>query len=212
MEAKKISVFDAITFGFRSTIDHILFFIRVSLAGLIFIPAVVAIVGILNFVLPHIITIIVSILLLVINVPGFNLGLKKIAINMYDRRTSTVFTAFSYFHLAPKFMISWILYYGMVFAGLLMFIVPGVIFFLRFAFFPYRIVDKGAGIIGSLRHSWRVTKGHTWDLLVLWILIRIIRFLCAITLIGLILWPVSVLANAYVYRKLASKQLSEQEI
>ncbi len=239
MEAKKNLVFDAITFGFRSTLEHIRLFILVLLAGTVFIATVVAIVAIFNreliydmhailpqlkalqqcigpacmitvayqpqllaIVLKHIITIIISGLLLGVIVSSFDLGLRKVSINVYDRRTSTVSTAFSYFHLAPKIMIAWTLYFGMVFAGLLV-IVPGIIFFLRFAFFPYFIVDKGTGIVDSLRHSWRITKGYTWDLLVLWILIKIIVYLGSMIWIGfLITWPVSVLANVYVYRKL----------
>lgn len=158
----------------------------------------------LKLLLKHIITIVIAGLFLGLIISSYDLGFKKVALDVYDKKPSMMLVVFSYFNLAPKIFIGWILYFGMVIGGWLL-IVPGIIFLLRFTFFPYFIVDRGAGVIDSLRLSWQMTKGYTWDLLVLWIFMKIIVYLGSMIWVGfLITWPVSVLSYAYIYRKLSA--------
>jgi hypothetical protein len=58
--------------------------------------------------------------------------------------------------------ISSLLYTLMVFAGLIVFIIPGIFLAIRFTFYPSAGMIDGKGIISSLGESWRVTKGNFW--------------------------------------------------
>ena len=87
--------------------------------------------------------------------------------------------------------------------GWLFFILPGFIALLRFAFFPYFIIDKHVGPIAALKMSYKVTEDHVWDMFAFWVAIKIIVYMGFMSWIGVILtWPLSTLAYAYFYRRL----------
>ena len=46
--------------------------------------------------------------------------------------------------------------------GLLLFIVPGIIFACRLAFVPYLVIDKGLDPVAAIEKSWFMTRGHGW--------------------------------------------------
>ena len=153
----------------------------------------------------NIFALLISAVVLAIFFVGFDLGFKKIALNLHDRDESKVKALFSYFGLAPKALIGWILYSLMVWVGWLFFILPGFIALLRFSFFSYFIVDKNVGPIDALRMSWDVTRNHVWDMFAFWVVIKIIVYLGFLSWLGVILtWPLSTLAYAYFYRKLVA--------
>jgi uncharacterized membrane protein len=134
---------------------------------------------------------------------GLDLGFKKIALAVHDRDASSVRDMFSCFILAPKAIVAWILYSAMVTVGWIFFILPGFIALLRFAFFPYFIIDKNVGPIAALKMSWEATKDHVWEMFAFWVAIRVLVSIAFFTWFGIILsWPLSTLAYAYFYRKL----------
>ena len=83
-------------------------------------------------------------------------------------------------------------------------IVPGLIWGVRFQFFGYLIVDQKLGPIEALKRSATITKGSLWQLFSLWNVIALINLLGVLCLlVGLFATlPVSMIAMAYVYRKL----------
>jgi len=134
---------------------------------------------------------------------GFDLGFKKVALAIHDRGGSSINDMFSCFKLAPKALVAWILYCAMVWIGWIFFILPGFIALLRFAFFPYFIIDKNVGPIEALKMSYEVTKDHVWDMFAFWVAIKVIIYIGFLSWFGIILtWPLSTLAYAYFYRKL----------
>lgn len=134
---------------------------------------------------------------------GLDLGFKKVALGLYAGRETSLKTMFSCFSLAPTALVGWILYSLMVWVGWLFFVFPGFIALLRFAFFPYFIVDKHVGPIDALRMSYEVTKHHMWDMFAFWVAIKVIVSLGFLTWMGVALtWPLSTLAYAFFYRKL----------
>lgn len=136
---------------------------------------------------------------------GIDLGFKRIALHLHDRHHSSAKDLFSCFALTPKALVGWILYALMVWIGWLLFILPGFIALLRFAFFPYFIVDKHVGPIAALKRSWHVTKHHVWDLFAFWVVIKVIVFIGFLSWLGVLLaWPLSTLAYAFFYRKLVA--------
>jgi uncharacterized membrane protein len=93
----------------------------------------------------------------------------------------------------------------MVWIGWIFFVLPGFIALLRFAFFPYFIIDKHAGPIHALKMSWAMTQDHVWDIFAFWVAIKIIIFFGFSSGIGIaITWPLSTLAYAYYYRAIIS--------
>jgi hypothetical protein len=151
----------------------------------------------------NIISLLISAVVLAIFFIGLDLGFKKIALDLHDRGDSSLKAMFSCFSLAPKALVGWALYCLMVWIGWLCFILPGFIALLRFAFFPYFIIDKNVGPIAALKMSYEVTKDHVWDMFAFWVAIKIIVYIGFLGWIGIILtWPLSTLAYAFFYRKL----------
>lgn len=91
-----------------------------------------------------------------------------------------------------------------IIGGLILLIVPGVIFALMFYFTPYLVIDKGLGPVEAMKESARMTKGHRWTIFKLCILsalIMILGFLCLIVGV-LVAMPVVSLAVVHAYRTL----------
>ncbi|MEZ5069948.1 MAG: hypothetical protein R2751_03000 [Bacteroidales bacterium] len=51
--------------------------------------------------------------------------------------------------------------------GIVMLIVPGIIFACRLAFVPFLVVDKNMDAMDALRTSWEMTRGHGWQIFAL---------------------------------------------
>ncbi len=153
------------------------------------------------------VALLISAVVLALFFVGLDLGFKRIALQLYDNNRSSYKELISAFALAPKALISWILYCAMVWVGWLLFILPGFIALLCFAFFPYFILDKHAGPIHALKMSYEVTKPHIWDMFAFWVAIKIIVSLGFVSWISVIItWPVSTLAYAYLYRKFVASE------
>jgi uncharacterized membrane protein len=166
-----------------------------------------------NIISSHMISLLVSAVIIALFFVGLDLGLKKIALEINDGNRSSCQALFSCFQLAPKALVGWILYCLMICIGSLLFVLPGFIALLRFIFFPYFIIDKNAGPIDALKMSFEITKDHMWEILALWIAIKIIISLGFVSWIGVILtWPLSTLAYAYFYRKLVSHELADERL
>ena len=58
-------------------------------------------------------------------------------------------------------MIFWI----MVYIGLLLLIVPGIYILLTYCFYGLEIIDRGLGPVEALSRSAKITKGEKWNLL-----------------------------------------------
>ena len=48
--------------------------------------------------------------------------------------------------------------------GIVMLLVPGIIFACRLAFVPYLVVDREMDVMDALRVSWDMTRGHGWQI------------------------------------------------
>lgn len=74
-----------------------------------------------------------------------------------------------------------------VLIGFCIFILPGIYLALRLQFYQAFIVEEDAGILDSLKRSWKITEGQTLPLLLL------LLAMCGIILVGVILFMVGVL-------------------
>ncbi len=57
-----------------------------------------------------------------------------------------------------------------VIVGLVLLIVPGIIFACKLAFTPYLVVDRKMAVIQAIKESWRMTGGHAWKVFLIGLL------------------------------------------
>lgn len=134
------------------------------------------------------------------------LGYLHIALLLTAKKPARFADLFSQYRLALHYLIGSILYGLIVALGLVLLIIPGLIFAIRMQLWPYVVVDKGAGPIAAIRGSWNMTKGQVGNLLLFDVLVGLVTLVGAMLLgLGLLVAvPVTSLAMAFVYRRLAS--------
>lgn len=134
------------------------------------------------------------------------IGWLRIALDAVDGRqidTDRVRGAFSVF---VPFLVAAILFSLGVTIGLILLIVPGIIFAVIFGFYGWGLVDGAVDDgVAALRHSAEITRGHRWQLFGFVIVLILFNLLGLLALLVgvLITSAVSILALAHVYRQLA---------
>ncbi|MFH1645231.1 MAG: hypothetical protein ABIB11_02315 [Candidatus Omnitrophota bacterium] len=132
------------------------------------------------------------------------MGMARVSLQVTDKGSSSVSELFSCFSLLLKYIAASVLYGLMVFIGMILLIVPGIIVAMRGQFFVYYIIDEGAGPIEALKKSFEITKGSVVNLLLL-SLVTILLNIVGVLAIGLGIFvsiPITLVAYAFVYRKL----------
>jgi len=172
---KKFVISEAVQFGWDTTKSNIGFFIGIVIvAGLIqYVPDIIA--AIIEADAP-VLSIIVRIASFVLSLI-IGMGLIKIFLRFCDGEKGEFSDLFSCYPLFFKYLIGSILYGLIVTVGLILLIIPGIIWAIKFQFFDYLIVDKGLGPIDALEKSSEITRGVKWDLFIFDILIGIINLL-----------------------------------
>lgn len=99
-----------------------------------------------------------------------------------------------------------VLMFIIVFAGLLLLIIPGVVLALMLCLAGIIAIERGMGPVASLKESYRATKGNLWKLFLFWIVIFVLAIIGMIPFgLGLIVVaPVAMLASIHAYRILSS--------
>ncbi len=126
---------------------------------------------------------------------GLSLAFMRTLIQFYDthvvkfRPVWSVFKVFSFFIMK---IVLWLL----IGLGLIAFIIPGILVYLRSMFAVYFLVDKDLGPFASIQASWDLTRGKYNLLLGLAIITFLIGF---IPIIG---WLGAGLITVYAYRAL----------
>lgn len=115
---------------------------------------------------------------------------------------------FSRFEVLPSFLCAYLLNALAVIFGLLLFIIPGIIFALKFSFFRFYVIEDSMKGVEALRKSNETTYGHKWKILGFWIVAAFINILGALFFgIGwLITAPVVALAWAHLFFLLTSRK------
>ncbi|NQT29220.1 MAG: hypothetical protein HQ596_01480 [Candidatus Saganbacteria bacterium] len=136
-----------------------------------------------------------------------SMGLVKLALGYCDSKKGEFSYLFSSYRLFFKYFFGSLLYGLIVLGGLILFIIPGIIWAIMFQFFPYFVVDKGLGPIEALKKSAAITAGAKWTLFLFGILACLINLLGALCLmVGLFVTiPLTLVAYAAVYRKLLNQ-------
>lgn len=205
MNTKSFSKKEALQFGWETTKSNLRFFIGflIVLIALIIIPYIIAIrVMEINVFLGSIFHLIDYVLTLIVS-----MGLIKTVLRFCDNEKGNFKDLFSQYPLFFKYLGGSILYFLIVFAGLILLIVPGIVWGIKFLFYDYFIIDKKLGPIEALKKSSAITKGQKWNLFVFFLIVFAINLIGALALlIGLFVTvPITMVATAFVYRKLSSQ-------
>ena len=173
METQRFGIGAAIGWGFKTFIEHILFFIALSLvaSGILFGACILAVV-------PHmylqattqegaVLTLVVGILAafgLSLLITFLNLGFTKIQLELRARGKSSIKTLFSQGDLLFRGWAANFLFALLVGLGTACFIIPGIYFACRFYFYGYALVDKRLGVFEAFREAARLSEGARWAL------------------------------------------------
>ena len=135
-----------------------------------------------------------------------NIAVVAATLAVVDGQKPGLGALFDRAHLFWRFLGANILYNLIFFAGLLLLIVPGIVWAIKYSQFRFFVVDKGMGPIEALKHSGRVTDGAKWQILLFGLALAGVNALGALALlVGLLFTiPMTMLATAFVYRKLAA--------
>ena len=120
-------------------------------------------------------------------------------------KIDNMFAAFSNYWNA---VLAYLLTAVIVIIGIILLIVPGIIFACRLAFTPYLIVERKMEAIEAIKTSWRMTRGHAGTVFLVGLLgipIAIAGMIC----LGVGLIPASMwigLALASLYHSVASQE------
>jgi hypothetical protein len=208
---QKFIIKEAISYGWQAMKANFWFFVQVLLIGFI-LQAGIGFLGGLYFKqnsLPFIIVNIISNFIGII----ITLGYINIALKFHDKKEVELYDLIALWPLFFKYLLASILYSLIVIGGLILLIVPGIIWAIKFQFFGYFIVE-GAGWYESFKKSGAITQGTKLDLFWLGLLSGLITLAGALFfLIGLfVAVPTVMLAFAFVYRKLQSAPVAIQPI
>jgi uncharacterized membrane protein len=142
---------------------------------------------------------------------SIDLGFLRVALLIYDGGRPTYRDFLREFRYGWAFFVAKILYLLAIAAGLALLVAPGLHLALRYSMVGLAMADGERNPIRSLRHSRHMTRGHSWRLLWFFIVVFLTNVLGAIWFgTGLLVTaPMSVLAAAFVYRRLGALQVDE---
>lgn len=140
------------------------------------------------------------------------MGVTKIYIDLARGEKATFGTLLDTWPQLIKYLVGTILYGLIVLVGILLFIIPGLIFGMMFMYTPYLIIDKGMGPIAALKASKQMTDGVKWDLVgfgAVMMTVVVLGFL-ALFVGVLIAAPVAAIAEAMMYNHLLARSEMEE--
>jgi len=201
------SVKEAILFGWTTLRSNVFLLIGIVLAAWI-IPSIP------NYIsdLANLVGLTATILSIIGLILGaiIEIGLIKITLKFVDGqkpKLSEVLAYYKNYRLIFNYIIAAFLFMIVVGIGLVLLIIPGIYLALKYQFFPYFIVEKNAGPLEAASNSGKITEGVKMRLLLFAIVLILLNFVGAlIVLVGLLITvPITIIAHAYVFRKLSSK-------
>ncbi len=194
---KQVIIGESIEFGWKAVKSHLGFFIGIFLLF-----------GALSFMVYGAEAFGTRIVLGLL-VTGISLGFIKIAVDMADKKAPEFKELFSCFSLLLKYVVASALYAVVVAVGLVLFVIPGIIWAVQFGFYPYVIVKERLGPLSALRKSSELTAGVKGRLIMFALCLLGINLLGVVALgLGVIITvPLSLIAAAHVFHQLEKQHI-----
>lgn len=202
MKKERFSKPQALRFGWDVWRNNIGFFIKVLLIVLL-VQVVSGLVSVHEENKTSLLMVFVNIFYNVVGII-ISMGFVKISLGFCDGKKPEIGDLFNVYPLFFIFLLGSIFYGLIVLGGFLLLIIPGIILGIQFQFFSYFIIDQKAGPIEALKKSARLTRGVKFELFIFNMMVLGINLLGIFALfVGvLITMPVTMVASAFVYRKL----------
>lgn len=109
-----------------------------------------------------------------------------------------------------RFVIATVLFMLIILAGLLLFIVPAIVFALMFGQFSYLILDRNLGPVEAFNESRRITQGNKMTVLAIFLLLCVLSLAAVLTcgLGFLVLGPYSCVLFAVIYLRMTGQHIA----
>ncbi len=212
MARKYFNFSDVLSFGWGVMKANLWFFVGLGFVFMIFIylPVVARVVVVKSLHLPKASDVTLAILLQVLEfLVGIvvKIGLIKIALSFCDERKPPFATLFDVWDCFWRVLGATVLYILIILAGVILLIVPGIVWAVKFSLCYYFVIDKGLGPVEALKASSRTTMGVKWQLFGFFLLCRLINLLGLLCLIVGVFatYPTVLIASVLVYRQLSAQ-------
>lgn len=211
MKPQRFLIGDAVSYGWQSMISNFWFFVLVLLiffvAGGIFSGPYNFIIRTSNNTAIIILAFIFFLLNMVISL-FINMAQIRIGLDFCDQKPPDYGDLISEYPKFLNFLGGAVLYFLIVLGGLILLIIPGIYWAVRYHFALYLIIDRNMGPVTALKKSGEITRGVWWHLFVFFLAaagISILGFLvCCVGSFFAI--PTVMVATAYVYRSLLATE------
>ena len=136
-----------------------------------------------------------------------SMGVVAFYLKAHDNPEQVTLSALWHPHPYWSYLAATVLVGLVIVFGLLLLIVPGIIFGLMFMFTSFIVIDRALGPIDAMKESKRITSGYRWRLLGFILLLALINLAGVIALVvGLLVTvPVTSIAFANAYRVLSDR-------
>ena len=136
------------------------------------------------------------------------IAVSLIIVNGHTPTFDDLLKSFKSYKITWHYFLASLLCILIIIVGTILLILPGIYLAVRLQFYKFLVVEhENMKPTDALKESMKITKGHFWKLFGFILLIAIFN-LCGLLLLGvglLITIPVSVLAHAYLYKKLSTQ-------
>lgn len=136
------------------------------------------------------------------------MGLIRISLKLVDGRQPRYGELFADLTTFGRYLAVNLLFVLIILAGLLLLVIPGIVWSVKYQFAPFLIVDRDSGIKESFRKSAEITADVKMEVFLFFLLVL------GINLVGLLAFgigifttmPATMIAYAFVYRKLLERK------
>jgi uncharacterized membrane protein len=137
------------------------------------------------------------------------MGLTKITLLVHDNLPASLDDLHKHQNRFLDFLIALIVYSVVVVIGIILLIIPGIIWAVKYQFMPYFVIDKNMKPMEAFSASAKATDGQKMNLFLFGLLLALFNLAGALCLlVGLFFTiPASAVAMAYVYRKLTDQAI-----
>lgn len=146
----------------------------------------------------------------IILIAVITLGMIRTSLKHVDRREPTVLELF-HLHLFARYVFTATLYLVLFIGGLILLVVPGIYWGLKYQFATYLVIDKRLKIAEAFEQSAKMVRGHEWDLFAYWLVMFLLNLIGLLFFtVGLVITlPVTIVGYSYLYRQLRDHHFPE---
>lgn len=199
------SIGSAIKFGWARAREHVVFFIGFLIAGslLVLLPDTMA--DLADERAPVVTRVLFRAVAIVFET-AVTMGFIKVSLSVHDGERPQLANLLDGMPFFFRYFFASLFYALIVLCGLILLVVPGIIWSIKFCFYGYFLVDRRQGPVEALKSSAGITSGHKMDIFLLGLALLALNALGALALLmGLFITvPLSMVAIAYTFRKLAA--------